>query len=459
MPCNCHSLLESTHRGLGLKRTSERDGPIPHLSGLVLDASGEPLSGAMVTVSAVETVKASTLAAASARRGVSGGTANLSHPLDDATTDNEGRFELEGALEAPATEYRDGSVQLELMISTESMVRFYWVNLVPPSRHEEWREPDGSQPNLFEGPHTGAAPRAARVAGPSFTFTLGSALREPNVLRRSSTSQSQYTSDDVNEAPAGSDTDNVPTDDEVQDVTADNQAIANGTMDDVEADVAERVRSCPGGAGDLYWTDVNKTTTKWVPIHSHYVLDKFKHQFEWQRTHTTKFGIAVTGDGPNYAGGIVGSRKQTYSTGYKGTKSVSNENFMWKARWIYQKQKQICYNHGYSYDTGRTRWLADEKQGGFDVFTPSNLTRFSCESQFRARLGTDHWASRSTTRRWNGWFEIASVRLPLVAQFETSSAEREVTRATYILKKQNGHGFLCGQGASIDNAAFVEEVQ
>ena len=249
--------------------------------------------------------------------------------------------------------------------------------------------------------------------------------------------------------------------DEAADVEADNQAVAEGRMHEVEAQVAEETSKC-ATSSELYWQETDKETTKWVPIHSDYLLDRFMHDFQYERSNTTKFGIAVAGEGPNYSGGLSYSRSNGSGFGYGGTKGGANGNVnhMWKARWFYAKQIQKCFNGGYPFKTGRTRWIADRRQGGFDAFQPDGLSRFVCETGTgnKARVGVNYWVSRETSRTWNGWFSIANVKLPASARFDLSNTDTTKIRATYVLRNSESHGYLCGKGTDITRASFVEEV-
>lgn len=209
----------------------------------------------------------------------------------------------------------------------------------------------------------------------------------------------------------------------------------------------------------MYWEDAGPTRERWVPLHADYIRSKFKHSFEWQTTRTTMMSIAVTGSGSNYSGGLSYSRRNENGVGWYGTKGASqtNVNHQWKTRWVYDKQAQWCFNAGYMYKTGRTRWIADHWKGGVDTWT-GQVERWTCDrDDYRARVGVNFWVSRATSRTWVGWFGIAGVKLDSKATFTVEDSGEKRVRATYILKNPNGHGFLCGLSADIVRSPFVEE--
>ena len=126
----------------------------------------------------------------------------------------------------------------------------------------------------------------------------------------------------------------------------------------IEAQVADSVRACATGAGEVYWEDGGGSRNRWIPVHSSYILNRFLARFEWQQTQSMAMSIAVTGAGSNYSGGLTGHRENTKGTGiYRTTRADETyKNHLWKARRSYARHSQWCFNSGYMYKTGRTRW-------------------------------------------------------------------------------------------------------
>jgi hypothetical protein len=439
------------------------------LSGVVLDEDGQPAQGVTVTVSATKQVVSD---AQSKRMRKNGQTGRASaarvaeNVVSDSVTDDDGQFEVAGDLDVPATRNPDGSVQLEIMTSTPDMVRFYWVNATPPATDDsDWTWSRTSADPTIVDDGTADGPTTAEIAGgPVEDLSLPMGDTESDTTAGSKSSQrpaarTSVTADDWTAPNSEADVDEPASQGETSDVNADQAAEANGTMDDVEAGVADKVRQCATGNGELDWLDGNAALLRWVPIHSDYLRSKFKHSFEWETTHTTTMDIAVDGAGENYSGGLAYSRKNSDGTGFDATKGASqtNVNHLWRMKWVYIQQEQWCYNAGYPYQTGRTRWIADHWHQ--DVDTPEGkVQRWTCNSNYRSKMAANYWVSRSTSRTWSGWYAISGVKLDAKATFTATDDSEKMIRAKYLLKNENGSGYLCGKGAELNQAPFVEEV-
>ena len=250
--------------------------------------------------------------------------------------------------------------------------------------------------------------------------------------------------------------------DEAADVAEDEEAIRNGTMARIEEEVAAEAARCPQGPDSTYWEDVNPQTTvdRRVPVHFDALRTKFTHRFEWEQTKRTSMSIAVTGKGNNYAGGMAFSIQQEESAGAANTKSNAGETHQWFVEWRYKKQARWCYNMGYPYKLGRTRWVPRKWTNGFTQ--AENLaTTFTCKSANQARVEGDLWVMRANSSTWNGWFQIAGVKLDAS---QTRSDANEIKKdnlrikATYLRRGSVDHGFLCGRGDRPTSAPFAEEV-
>lgn len=303
------------------------------------------------------------------------------------TTDAAGRFELEGTLGGPA--------RIEIMMLAADVVRYHLVDAGQPLR--------------------------------DLSLTLQAGLSEPSARGH----------DRMMTAASRTDA-----------ATADTASAAMIRADAREASLA---RACPT-FGDIYYKETSATVKRGVPVHFAYVANKTKHKFEYETTTGTDLSVAYTGVGKNYAGGLTGSEHNDTSAGLVGTKGSGSPHtpFLWKLQWQYRKEDKWCFNMGYPYPMGRSRWLPVKWTGG--NYVGHDATTFPCDPDHRAGSSHDFWVQRRTSSTWTGWFAIAGVKL-------SSSQERgSRIKGTYVLRRGMGRMVLCGNDDVPPDASFVEEL-
>ena len=359
--------------------------------GSVRSAAGRPLEGVLVV----------------ARAEHDQGRRTVQIELARTTTDTAGEFELEGELRGPADRNADGSVRIEIMALATDVVRYYVVNAHPPAGSgDDW---------TWSQTH----------ADPSMV-TAGRTLRTSDLAGERLTDLSLSLGAD----PSGR-------------VTA-KQARA-------DAREAELARPCSETAY-VYYKETDDKVRRGVPVHFAYVANKTKHRFEYETTTDTSLSVAYTGVGKNYSGGLTGSTHNDTSAGLVGTKGGGSKYtpFLWKLEWEYRREEKWCFNAGYPYPMGRSRWLPTRWTGG--NWVGHDATPFACNVDFRVPSSHDFWVQRVTSSTWRGWFAIGGVEL--------SSSQQRGSRikGTYVLRNGKGRMLLCGNDDVPVDASFVEEV-
>jgi hypothetical protein len=436
------------------------------MSGDMLGLDGGPLAGATVIARVPDVV---TGAEARSRRaqGVSGVAARAGaieqHQLAETTTDADGAFTLTGPLDVPVSKNPDGSVQLEILVLTDELARFYYVNATPPeSSSDPWTWSDVAPDSTVVEDGNSESEDLAGEPVEDVVISFEPEADEsgqPGIAAKSASDPWATGSADTVDAPAGLSQPPM-SQDEADDVAEDQAAIDNGTMDAVEADFASRMTRCSQGPGGTYWEDTGTTVNRRVPIHFSAIRTKYKHQFEWEQTSRTSMSIAVTGTGRNYKGGLSFSQENVKKAGASNTKTAEGQTHQWYAGWKYKKQALWCFNAGYPYKVGRTRWLPTEWTNSFTQ-AENVATRFVCDADYRGRVEGNLWVQRDNSSTWAGWFEIAGVKLD-AKQTRSDADEIEDDnlriKATYLKRDSVDHGFLCGRGAKPTDAPFTEEV-
>jgi hypothetical protein len=361
------------------------------LSGTLLGgaaaADSEPLLADGTVRTASGAPRAGVLVVASAEH--DRGARTIQTELARDTTDAAGRFELEGALTGPA--------RIEIMTLASDVVRYHLVDAGQPMR--------------------------------DLSLTLQAGTTEP--------------------ATGGHD--RMVTTSSRTAATAVTTSRAGAAMIRADPREAQLVRACPT-FGDIYWKETSTTVKRGVPVHFAYVANKTTHRFEYETTTSTSFSIAYTGVGKDYEGGLTGSEQNDTSAGLVGTKGGGSPYtpFVWKLQWQFRKEDKWCFNMGYPYPMGRSRWLPVRWTGG--NWTSHDATTFPCNPDHRAGSSHDFWVQRSTSSTWTGWFAIAGVKL-------SSSQERgSRIKATYVLRRGMGRMVLCGRDDAPPYASFVVEV-
>jgi hypothetical protein len=391
--------------------------------GTVLSAAGEPVADALIV----------------ARTEQRQGDRTMQTELARTSTDADGSFELAGSLRGPADRNADGSVRIEIMALAPDVVRYYLVNAHPPSNDEDdwsWSK-RLSDPTIVKGGHSGL--RASDIddealTGLTFTLEGGTSPGIDAASKGPSAAASEYSvlGDQMTKL----------------DSTGAEQGLASAEADAREAELA---RACPT-PGDIYWQSTSDTRERGVPVHFAYVANKTKNRFEYETTGSTSLSIAYTGAGKNYKGGLTGSSQNNTSAGVIGTKGGGSKHtvFLWKLKWQYRKEDKRCFNMGYPYKMGRSRWLPTRWTGG--NWTSQDATTFPC-TRYRVGSTADFWVQRNTSSTWNGWFGIGGVEL--------SSRQQRGTRikGTYVLRKGRGRMVLCGNDNFPVEASFAEEIR
>ena len=430
-----------------------------------VDPSSPPLiaSGRAVDISTGAPIVGATVAAGVEQRvGPQGGHAarSLENKISTDVTDANGRFALYGNLSAPATMSEDGSVRLEISVVGSNRARIHYVNAVPPTGPGNWKwAEDAAEPAA-----TGAYQYGETGTGAD---RVGTDIDDLLIDFSSPTSTNASSGEPVDGAaqyPAGRNEEAVawkagtmpilnPGDsaEEYADASADWTAVQNGTMAKEEADVAAAIRDC-GSAQLPYWEDTDHTANKEMPINSAYLLDKSLVKYTWSTTKKTTATIGITGAAKNYSAGLGYSIEQDSSTGISGTKTKANTNYQWVAKWQYRKQKQFCFNEGYTYVTGLYRWVPEQWRGDV-VAKEGTVTRWACDSQYKIALTENYWVSHSTRQSWSGWFDIAGI-----VGVSAQRASEDQTRTDYLYRTEGVPYRLCGKGALPKDSSYVEEV-
>ncbi|MCM0622817.1 hypothetical protein [Nocardioides bruguierae] len=285
----------------------------------------------------------------------------VSRPIASGVTGDSGYFAARSTTsEEVGSLQPDGTVQVEITVWTPEMVRYYWVDVEPQDLGDV--STSGRLATIHVAPSTASTLLIAGERGVVET------VEGPAALSRALSSNRVAMSDEDTVVATNPDSiDGEMSADEAADVAADELAYQNGTMDQTEEQLAAEERdSCSTGDGETWWQDVDGVTQKRrIPLVGSYIKNKFYPTVSLKKVTTTKMEIAVTGAGPNYAGGLTTSESSKVAAEAVATRDdKKNVNYLWRAVWKYQKQERWCFGGGYPYKTGRTRWVPSVWMGG-----------------------------------------------------------------------------------------------
>jgi len=390
------------------------------LTGKVLDTASRPVANVLVT--------------ARVERDTATGT--IGTKVAEATSDATGAFTLAGDLSAPASSNPDGSVRLEITTITPEAAEHRLINVFPPTATAPWTwaEPDltvvSGAPvveDLMRAPLTGVILKFA--SGEPVSLNASSQITSPSAIAESDLSAEDQA-----------------------DLEADKLAKQTGTSTAVEAGYAAVAKEC-SDLNSRTWDNTTETKSRWTPLHYSWIRTKFMHEFAWDNSSQSTFQVAYAGVGKNYAGGLSYSMQSSNSAGWsdiRGDAGAKDKRETWKLEWEYVKQREHCFDLGYGGYTGKTRWVPKRRLSGSDLVPDANV--LPCTGTNDAYLETSLWVARSTSSTFGGYFQIAGVSLS-ASQTRSSSH-----KATYILRPERNHGWLCGNDEDPIYAHFVFEV-
>lgn len=334
----------------------------------------------------------------------------------------------------------DGSVRLEITAITSNLVRHYLINAMPPtSTTTEWTWPAVPDETVTD-PLT--AVEAAELPGREITDLALRVAAGESVAMNSSV--------DTLESPEPPDTGGEAAEaDETLDTGLDGAANSTGTMSALNTAAAAVAMACTSGEGSTYWKGTGTYKSRQLPIHWNEIANNTKSKYAWQTTNKTTMQAAYAGTGANYSGGFSYSVDNDSSAGLSKTITADYSKHVLKVEWKYQKQKQMCFNAGYPYETGEIRWVPHHWTTG----SASDATSwsFQCYNSNRVEIAADTWVSRTTTSTYAGAFAIAGVELS--SRQSNSSSHRH----DYILKNGKNVAYVCGHGNDPALASFSKE--
>lgn len=357
------------------------------------------------------------------------------HVVARAVARPEGTFTLRGSLgKTPHTLNPDGTVAVEVMAIDGEKVRFFNLNVHAPSPgHPEWTF--GARPDAT------MLPAASRATSSSLAHQelRGVELRmEGDGTLTDGTGDESY--DPVDGAVSNS---------EGTEPTA--------TQPSARMVSTSSAYQCVEGT---YWFDGPESNdiVRNLPMHLSETRARTLNRFAWSTTRESEGQVAYNGksSGGAYAGGLSFSRQNNDEAGViaKALNEAWRRNML-RMGWRYRQQKLWCDNtvgnFGTPTDTGERRYRPLR-------WTTQNVNRevsntFTCQdlSLHRAEIANPVWVSKSTSMRFNGWFEIYGVKL------DARQTRTDKHKITYQVRSAYDRAWLCGKGNDPATAAWVRE--
>jgi len=132
--------------------------------------------------------------------------------------------------------------------------------------------------------------------------------------------------------------------------------------------------------------------------------------YEFGTTKQTKLEVAWTGAGGNYAGGFVYSNIHNTSLGMEWTQRNRKSQIL-RPQWQFRKYRKQCYNgkpyQAYWLDVWY--WRPHKATSGSRL--EDNDPTWICDGDTTVRVSVETWVARSSVVIWDGFFQIANVRL------------------------------------------------
>jgi len=396
----------------------------PHLaSGTVVDDSGAPVANARVTASVEQDVQQLE-------------SATYEHELARAYTDTEGRFDLAGTLDAPATWNSDGSVRIQLEVLTSQRDRYYLLNLLPPSSSRtDWTWTEAPDMKVL-APGTSDVVQVA--SGQVEGLVMQVATGKPVAINAAA---------DVLPNPDGAidgGTEPASATD-----TLDTNTDSAGASRASDLAIAAAKSSCEYDV----WKDTDNYKFRGGPVQYWSILNRSTELLDWSTTTETKLSVAYTGSGTNYNGGLSQGFDSSQTSGF--TKSFTDDytTKFYRTQWRYREQALYCFEP-YAYrdvDTGQRRW----RPSNFTGQAAGNATSYSwaCQPQYEIQTTVDSlYFQTNKTINYTGWFEILGVKLDI------SQSHGNQTKVAYQRRPAFGYMKLCGKGADPALSFMVREV-